>query len=72
MVAPYTAADLIRVMEHEMNHHHQEAARRRSWLRRGGAAEESDGSAVRADRGRKRVRRPGGMSFLWLFNKPTA
>ncbi len=72
MVAPYTAVDLIRVMDHEMNHRHEDAARRRSWLRRGGDSDGEDGTAVRSDAGAKRVRRPGGIALFSLFNKPAA
>ena len=70
MVAPYTAVDLIRVMEHEMTHHHQEAARRRALFRRGGHGEtRSDATPAT---GRKRSRRRDGASLLSLFSRPVA
>ena len=72
MVAPYTATDLIRVMEHEMHHNHAQAERRRSWLRRGTGRTGGDQSPVSTAAGEQSSRREDGRSLLSLFSKPAA
>ena len=72
MVAPYTAADLIRVMEHEMHHRHQAAARRRSWLRRGGKPEDGNEAAARAETDGQRGPRPDEIVRFSLLRKPAS
>jgi hypothetical protein len=72
MVAPFTAFDLVRVMEHEMHHHHENANRRRAWRRRGNGQADGEQAASTAASAIRPGRRPNGTSLFSLFSKPVS